>query len=70
MTAGAQPETTDPSVNVKRKLSEKAAYLWRYGEASEGIPVQDVCPCIIDDDIRTNLVQRPLRVKLHLLEVL
>lgn len=51
-------------------LTEQVQYLWRYGESSEGVPIQDVCPCVVDDDVRSDLVQRSVRVELYLLKVL
>lgn len=51
-------------------LTELVAYLRRYGESSQGVPIQYVRPCIINDDIRSDLIKCSLRVELDLLQVL
>lgn len=45
-------------------------YMRGNGESPEWVSVQDVSPCVVDDDIRPDLIQRPLTVKLHFLQVL
>lgn len=45
-------------------------YLWGYGQASQWISIQDVCACIVDDYVRSDLIQGSLAVQLHLLEIL
>lgn len=51
-----------------KRLTEQ--HLWWYGESSEGVAIQDVCPCVVNDNVRSDLVQGPLRVELHLLKIL
>jgi len=45
-------------------------HLWWYGESSEGVPIQDVRPGVVDEDVGADLVQRRFCVELDFLEVL
>lgn len=67
------PRSLEPTSATAPHLTppwHREQHLRRDGQPSQRVAVQHVRPGVVDDDVGPDLVQCPLRVELHLLEVL